>query len=241
MTTSTAPADLPLAAAMREGVRDVAPLLLGIIPFGMVAGAAAVDAGLGVSGGLALSMFVFAGASQLAAIALLADAAPTAVIVLTIMVINLRFAMYSAAVAPLVAHEPRGKRALMSYLLVDQAFALSVSRSAKDPDARNTFGYFIGCALTLWTAWQATTVIGAVVGASLPEWLPLGAAIPLMFLVILIPTVSDRATLSAALSSGTVAVLAAGLPYNAGLLVAAATGITVGTVVAERARVEVAR
>ncbi|MFT5564612.1 MAG: putative branched-subunit amino acid permease [Myxococcota bacterium] len=226
---------------MREGLVAVAPLLLGIIPFGMVAGAAAVDAGLGLGGAVGLSVFVFAGASQLAAIELLGDAAPTAVIVLTIMVINLRFAMYSAAVAPLVPDVTRGRRVLMSYLLVDQAFALTLARHAVDPKARNPFGFFVGCAVTLWTAWQATTILGAIVGSTLPDWLPLGAAIPLMFLVILIPTVTDRATLSAAVASGAVATLAVGLPYNAGLLLAAVTGIAVGTVVAERSTVAVLR
>ncbi len=240
MTSPPASAELPVAAAMREGLIAVSPLLLGIIPFGMVAGAAAVDAGLGIGGALGLSVFVFAGASQLAAIELLGDAAPTAVIVLTIMVINLRFAMYSAAVAPLVPEVSRGRRALMSYVLVDQAFALTLARKAADPKAGNPFAFFMGVALTLWVAWQATTLVGALVGSTLPEWLPLGAAIPLMFLVILIPTVTDRPTVAAAVTSGAVATLALDLPYNAGLLLAAATGITVGTVVAERSRIEVA-
>jgi len=223
-------------AAFRAGVVEVAPLMLGIIPFGLVAGVSAVDAGLGLSGAVGLSTIVFAGASQLAAIDLLRQGTPTVVIVATMLVINLRFAMYSAALAPLVTGESRGRRALMSYLLVDQPFALTVSRDRREPGVAGAFAYYMGCATTMWTAWQATTIAGALLGATLPDWLPLGAAIPLMFLIMLIPTVTDRATVVAATSGGLVAVLAAGLPSNIGLLVAAATGIVLGTVVAERQR-----
>jgi predicted branched-subunit amino acid permease len=227
--------------AFREGAVDVLPVAIGIIPFGLVAGAAAVEAGLGVEGGLGLSVIVFAGASQLAAIDLLAGGAPAVVIVLTVAIINLRTAMYSAAVAPVLAPHPRSRRMGAAYLLVDQVFAMLVDRDARDDTAWNRLGYYMGLGTTLWVLWQVDTVVGAVVGASIPDWLPLSAAPPLVFLAILVPAITGRATLAAALVGGTVATVGVDLPYNLGLLAGALSGIAVGTGVALRVEVAAMR
>lgn len=221
-------------AAVREGVVDVLPVAIGIIPFGLVAGAAAVEAGLGVDGGLGLSMIVFAGASQLAAIELFARDAPAVVVVLTVAIINLRMAMYSAAVAPVLARHPRRHRLAAAYVLVDQVFAMLLDRDAVDDGAWNRLGYYVGLGGTLWVLWQLDTLVGAVVGASIPDWLPLSAALPLVFLALLVPAVTDRATFAAAVVSGTIATIGVDLPYNSGLLIGAVSGILVGTLVSLR-------
>lgn len=221
----------PRAAAV-DGARDGLPLLVGIAPFGLVAGATAVEAGLGVDGAVALSLGIFAGASQLAAIELLSDGAPIAVAVLTVLIINLRMVMYSASLAPHLAHEPRWRRGLAAYLMTDQAYALTLDRSVRRPEAPARMAYYLGVAVLLWATWQAMTVVGAVIGAALPEWLPLEAAVPLVFLALLVPAVTDRPTLLAATVSGVVATAGRGLPANAGLLVGALLGIAVGTALA---------
>lgn len=224
----------PFRTAVREGVRDVLPVAVGIVPFGLVAGAAAVESGLGTAGAVGLSVVVFAGAAQLAAIELFARDAPAVVVVLTVAVINLRMAMYSAAVAPVLAGHPRRHRLVAAYVLVDQVFAMLLDRQAADHSRWNRLGYYAGLGATLWLLWQVDTLVGAVVGASIPDWLPLEAALPLVFLALLVPAVTDRATLAAAVVSGTVATVAAGLPYNSGLLLGAVTGIVAGAVVALR-------
>lgn len=221
--------------AFVAGVRDVAPVVVGIIPFGLVAGAAAVDAGLGVEGAVALSTLVFAGASQLATIDLLARDAPTLVVLATVVIINLRMAMYSAALSPVLAYAPTRRRVGAAYLLVDQAFALTVGRDAMRPGAPHALAYYLGTGTLLWANWQAMTVVGALIGSSIPDWLPLSATIPLVFLALLVPAMSDRPTVVAGVVSGVVATLGAGLPANAGLLVGAFSGIAAGTVVALRA------
>lgn len=222
-------------ASFRRGAIDTSPVLAGIIPFGLVAGAAAADAGFGVSGGVGLSLIVFAGASQLAAIDLLARDAPLLVVVLTVAVINLRFAMYSAGIAPVLAPYPRRHRMAAATILTDQAFALTVSRAALDEDGFHALAYYAGVAVPLWVGWQMFTVVGAVVGTSLPDWLPLSATIPLVFLSLLVPAVTDRATAAAVVVSAILATVFTGLPYNAGLIVGASAGILAGTVVALQA------
>ena len=226
--------ELTLRGALREGVLEVLPIVAGIIPFGLVAGAAAVDAGIGIEGGMALSLFVFAGASQLAAIELLARDAPLLIILLTVGVINLRMAMYSASLAPRLAHVSLPRRLLAAYPLTDQAFALTVMRVDANPSRPHRLAYYVGVAMPLWLNWQLMTAVGAVLGSTIPAWLPLEATIPLVFLAMLVPAITDRATLAAAVVSGVVATLAADLPNNIGLLVGAFSGIAAGTVVALR-------
>lgn len=221
-----------LRDALREGLVDVLPILAGMVPFGLVVGVASVEAGIGLEGAVTTSVLMFAGASQLAAIDLLGRDAQLLVVVLTATVINLRFAMYSAALAPVLGREPRWARAAGAYLLVDQVFALTVTRANQHPTRTHRMGYYAGVALPLWVNWQLLTVIGAVVGAAIPAWLPLEATIPLVFLALLVPAVTDRATLAAAVVGGLVATVGMNLPNNTGLLLGATSGIGAGTVVA---------
>jgi 4-azaleucine resistance transporter AzlC len=215
------------AADFRRGLRDVAPLLLGVAPFGVVAGIAAADAGLGLAQAVGMSVVVFAGAAQLAAIELLGADAPVAVVVVTAVVINLRLLMYSASIAPYFRAFATRWKAALAYVLTDQAYALSVSvyRGDGTVDRR---AYYLGAALALWAVWQATTVAGVVVGTGLPEAWGLEFAVPLVFLALLVPAMEDRTTTLAAVAGGSVAVAAGGLPLNLGLLVGAAAGIGAG-------------
>jgi len=213
-----------------EGVRTVGPVLVGVVPFGMIAGAAAVRVGLSGLQAVGLSVFVFAGASQLAAIELLGQGAPVAVVVVTALVINLRMTMYSASVAPYFRDLATRVRAGLAYLLTDQAYALSVTRFRRDEPVDRRW-YYLGTAAPLWVVWQAATVTGVVAGARLPESLPLEFAVPLTFLALLVPSVSDSPSAAAAAAAGTVAVVGADLPLNLGLITGAAVGVVTGLVV----------
>lgn len=217
------------------GVRDVIPLMLGIVPFALVAGIAAVDAGLTLAEAVGLSVIVFAGASQLAAIDLLGANAPLAVVIGTAAVINLRMVMYSASIAPHFADYARRTRAALAYLLTDQAYALSVAEYERN-DGRSRWRYYLGAAASLWVVWQIGTVVGVVVGAGVPDAWGLTFAVPLVFLALLVPAMKNRPTTAAGLAGGAVAVVAAGLPLNLGLLVGAVSGIVVGLLTEARER-----
>lgn len=209
-----------------DGVRTVAPVLVGLAPFGLVAGATAVEAGLSWLQAIGLSVVVFAGASQLAAIGLLGATAPLVVVVFTILTINLRMSMYSASLAPHVRDVPADRRSLMAYLLTDQVYALAVTKYREDDVSKVAF--YMGLAVPLWVVWQICTVAGVVVGATLPDWLPLGFAVPLTFLALLVPAVEDRYTTLAAVVGGAVATAGAGLPFELGLLGGGLLGILAG-------------
>ena len=209
------------------GVRDISPLLIGIAPFALVAGIASVDAGLGLAEAVGMSVVVFAGASQLAALDLIESNAPLAVVVGTAVVINLRVVMYSASIAPHFSAYGRRLRAGLAYLLTDQAYALSVAEFEANPE-RSRWRYYVGAGAALWVVWQVGTVVGVVVGASVPDAWGLTFAVPLVFLALLVPAMKDRQTTAAGVAGGTVAVVAGGFPLNLGLLTGAVSGVAVG-------------
>ena len=218
--------------AMRDGITDVAPMLVGIIPFGLVAGAAPIAAGLDVAQAVGMSAFMFAGASQLAVAEVLGSDGGAAVAVVTALIINLRMVLYSASLAPALATETLGRRLQVSYFLVDQVYALSVIRWDGTDDRRLRLPYYMAMALLLWVVWQLTTVIGALVGARLPDEVPLDFAVPLVFLVLLVPVLERRPSLVAAAVGGGAAVAAAELGAGRlAIVVGAVCGIAAGAAV----------
>jgi len=232
-----------LPAEARRGLRDVAPILLGVAPFALVAGATAVDAGLSPLQAVGLSVVVFAGASQLAAIGLLGDNAELVVVFATGVVINLRMLMYSASIAPHFRAFRSRWKAACSYLLTDQAYALSVTRySGSDPDsgsvvdAGGRLQYYLAVAGALWVVWQAGSIVGIVVGARVPPAWGLEFAVPLVFLSLLVPATTSWPKLAAAAVGGGVAVAGAVLavPLNLGLIAGGAAGVATGVLVDAR-------
>ncbi|WP_321111700.1 AzlC family ABC transporter permease [Halorussus salinisoli] len=215
-----------------SGVRVALPILLGVFPFGMVAGVAAIGAGIPAIEAFAMSVVIFAGASQLAAAELVGRNAPAVVVVFTVLVINLRMMMYSASIAPYFQRQSTRWKGALAYLLTDQAYAVSLLRFENDEDVSRRW-YYLGVASALWVTWQIATVVGIVLGASVPDGWRLEFAVPLVFLAVLVPAVTDRATGTAALVGGSVAVAANGLPFNLGLIVAAVVGIAAGLLAEE--------
>ena len=215
-------------AGLGDGARAVSPLLLAIIPFGLVLGVTAAATTVGGVLGIATSSIIFAGAAQLVTIQLLDAGTSLFVVILTALVVNVRHLMYSAALAPHFSEFPRRSRWLLPYLLTDQAFAVSMTRYQTVDDPVYKRWYFAGAGLTLWVCWQISTVVGVVLGAQIPDSLGLSFAIPLVFLALLIPVVQTRPGLLAAVVGGLVAVAAYEAPYGLGLVVGALAGITAG-------------
>lgn len=220
-------------SAFLAGLRDMAPMMLGVAPFGMITGASAASVGLAPGEALGMSLLVFAGASQLAAIALIGQGATFAVIVVTTFMINLRMVMYSASIATWLRGLRVGTRVGLAYAMTDQAYAFSVVRFQRDPDVPRR-DYYLGAAMPLWLLWQITTVAGAILGARVPDGWQLDFAIPLTFLALLAPAVRNRPGAVAALVAGGLALTLQPLPYNLGLVIAALSGIAAGTTAERR-------
>ena len=223
--------------AFLGGATAVAPIILGVIPFGLIYGVSATGIGLTGAQAMAMSPVVFAGAAQLAFVELLGQGAPALVVLATALVINLRMAMYSAALAVHFAPWSAPWKRFAAYLITDQAFAVSLQRfEGPEPlDGEDRLGYYLGAALTLWLSWQTSSAVGIVVGAALPPDWSLDFAVPLTFLALLVPAVKDRYTAVAAVVGGSVAAAAYGIPMKLGTFTGIVAGIAAGFA-AERSR-----
>lgn len=230
METDTGP--LPRTEFL-VGARDQLPLLLGVVPFGLIFGALAISVGIPPLAAQGFSLFIFAGSAQFISVGLIAKATPAFVVVITILIVNLRHALYSVSLSPNYRPLARWWKLTLSWLMTDEAFATTTSRYRKG-QTHNAHWYALGTGMTLWAAWQISTALGIALGAGIPESFPLAFAAPLTFLALLMPTLVDRATLAAAVSAGLLAVLLSGLPLRLGLLVGALAGVGIGMWVERR-------
>lgn len=213
----------------RDGVRAEVPLLIGVFPFGMIYGALALNAGLSPVESQMMSSVLFAGSAQFVTAQLIQSATPGPVIILTIAVVNLRHMLYSASLAPYLKHLSMKWKVLLSYLLTDEAYAPSVLNYEGKGITPAGHWFLLGAGFSLWFTWQVSTTFGIFLGARIPEELPLDFALPLTFIAMVVPTLKKRPMIAAALSAGVIALLANNLPYKLGLILAALTGIIVGT------------
>ena len=213
-----------------KGLRDGAPFVLVAGPFGMLFGVLATEAGLNLTETMVLTATVFAGAAQLTALQLMQENAPTFIVLASALAVNLRMAMYSASLTPFLGHAPLWQRAFAAYLTVDQSYACSIVRFETEPDltVSQRMRYFMGSVTLVTAAWYTFTLVGALLGARIPESWALDFALPITFLAMVTPMLRTSAHVVAALVSIAVALLAAGLPYNLGLMVAGLAGMIAG-------------
>ncbi len=217
--------------AFVSGVRDIVPVLLALIPLAVAFGATAVGSGLSALETLGMSVFVLGGAAQLAMVPLISAGASVAVIVLTVLVINLRMVLYSASLAPHFRGLSGPWKILISYHLTDPSYAATITRfdegKVKGPDRR---WYYLGVALAIWVTWQAASMLGVLVGSRASEGWSLDFVLPLTFIALAVPAVKNRTSGAAALASGTTAVFVAAMPLNLGLITAALVGVFAGLI-----------
>jgi 4-azaleucine resistance transporter AzlC len=217
-----------------RGVRDETPILLGVVPFGLLFGALAISAHLSNLAAQAMSSIIFAGSAQFIAAQLVGTGTSGLVILMVVFVVNLRHALYSASVAPHIKSLNTGWKLLLAYLLTDEAYAVTITHYNRTGDSETRHWYFLGAGLMLWSSWQISTAIGIFIGAQIPSSWPLGFILPLTFIALVVPALKDRAGVTAALVAGAVGLLAFGFPYKTGLLLAALVGIMTGLLVERR-------
>lgn len=215
-------------AELLAGIRAELPLLLGVVPFGLMYGVLGLAAGLPAWAVVAMSSIVFGGASQVVFAQLWAAMTPPAVIGTTVAVVNLRHALYSASVAEWLRGLSWRWKLLLAYLLTDEAYAAALVRFRDGPPGAHRHWFLFGTGITLWTGWQLATVAGVMVGAAIPAAWSLDFSIALTFIALLVLAVHRRSELVAALVAAAVAVIAQPLPHKLWILAAAAAGILAG-------------
>lgn len=211
-----------------SGFQYTLPLLIGIAPFGMIYGVLAVKAGFPPAAAQAMSAILFAGSSQFMIVNLVAAGSPWPVVVLTAVVVNLRHALYSASLAPFLKHLPAGWKAVLAYVLVDEAYAVGIHYYEREGSAGHQHWFLLGSGLAVWVCWQASTALGIFLGAQIPAEWSLDFTLALTFIAIVVPGLKDRPLLLSAVTAAMTAVAAHPLPYKLGLILAALAGIAAG-------------
>ncbi|MEM8555073.1 MAG: AzlC family ABC transporter permease [Pseudomonadota bacterium] len=213
-----------------RGAAAGAPFVLVAAPFGALFGVIATEAGLNLAQVMTMSVLVIAGASQVTAIQLMQENAPAVIIVLTSLAVNLRMAMYSAALAPHMGPAPLWQRALASYFLFDQPYAVSHTEFEKDPGQSigHKMLFFTGSVLPMAPVWYGSTLAGALIGQAIPEAFALDFAVPITFLALVAPALRSLPHVVAALVSTILALGLMWVPYSLGLIIAAVFAMAAG-------------
>jgi len=214
-----------------RGARDMTGTALGIAAWGLLAGIATANSGLPLPLAVLMSLIVFAGSAQLAALPLLVGGAPLWVIWATALCVNLRFVIFSAGWRRHFAALPRGQRMRMAYFAADLNYALFAKRFPQPAPLSRSVPYFWGAVVLNWPAWQVPSLIGLLVGDRIPTAWGLGFAGTLALLGLTYTLLNDRATWIAAVVAGAAAVAAYGLPLKLNILVAIVAAVAVGLLV----------
>ena len=213
------------------GAREMRDIALGIGAWGLVAGIAMTKAGLGPAFAIAMSLCVFAGSAQLAALPLMVQGAPLWVIWATAFCVNLRFIIFSAGWRPYLESLSRPKRLFVTYFTVDFTYIAFMRRFPRPGDVRAQLAYVAGNATVSWISWQVMTVLGVVLADVIPTRWGLGFAGSLALLGITATLLVDRGTWIAAAVAACAAFAAFALPFHLNIVVAIAAAMAVGVMI----------
>ena len=208
-----------------KGIFDVSPLMIPVVPFGLIFGVLAIDVGFSPLETMGMSLIVFGGASQIVLLQLFSGGASSLVIISSVGAVNSRHLLYGAVVSEHLSDLKLIWKIIISYFLVDQAFAIS-SEYLKNNKERNRYFHLIGSGFTVWIIWQITTFSGIILGAAIPEKLGLSFAVPLTFLALLVNDFRKMINVIVIIISGLVALFGYNyIPYKAYVIIAALAGL----------------
>ena len=213
-----------------KGITDVSPLMIPVVPFGLIFGILSIDIGFSPLATMGMSLIIFGGASQIILLQLFSGGASSLVIISSVGAVNSRHLLYGAVVSEHVSDLKLIWKIIISYFLIDQAFAVS-NEYFKKYKEKNKYFHLIGGGFTCWVVWQTTTFLGIILGAAIPEKLGLSFAIPLTFLAILVNDFRKFINVIVIIVSGLVATFGFNyIPYKAYVIVAAITGLFVAMI-----------
>jgi predicted branched-subunit amino acid permease len=215
-------------AGAREGFRAFLPLSIGLVPWALVTGVSMVSVGFTPLQAIGMNILVFAGAAQLGTLPLIAAGAPTLLIVAAALAINLRFAIFSAAIAQGFRGLDQRTRWLCGHLLTDGVFAVTLDKMMHVDSPQWRLGYFLAPSLWSWLLWQVFALVGIFFAGNIPKSWSLEFMATIALMVLLIPMTKARPMLVAALAGGATTVALSWLPLRLGLFVGIFAGILAG-------------
>ena len=213
-----------------RGIFDVIPLMIPVVPFGLIFGVLSIDIGFSPIETMGMSLIVFGGASQIVLLQLFSGGASSLVIISSVGAVNSRHLLYGAVVSEHLSDLKLAWKIVISYFLVDQAFARSNEYFKKNKD-KNKYFHLVGGGVTCWIIWQTTTFLGIVLGAFIPEKLGLSFAVPLTFLALLVSDFRKLINVIVIVISGLVATFGFNyVPYKAYVIVAGVTALVTAAI-----------
>ncbi|MCC7199450.1 MAG: AzlC family ABC transporter permease [Gammaproteobacteria bacterium] len=231
MTQQNPQLDADRRAAFRRGVREMLPMMPAIAAWGLVTGVAMVQSGLTLAQALGLSALAYAGSAQLAVLPLFAGGSPVWVIVLTAIMVNLRFVIYSAVLYRPLAHLSWRRRLMLGYLTGDIGFVIFSRRLHEEPEWPQRGDYFLGLSSVNWVVWHVASFTGILLAARIPREWGLELAGTLALLALLVPFFARRPAAAGVLVSGSIAVMCYDWPLRLGLVVAIGCGLAAALLV----------
>jgi predicted branched-subunit amino acid permease len=215
--------------AFGRGLREMAAVSPGLAAWGLMTGVAMVNSGMSALEAVAMSLLVFAGSSQLAAIPLIAAGAPVWVILSTSFCVNLRFVVFSAHLRPYLMHLPVHWRMWQGYLTTDLSYVLFTRHYHQPPvtdlERREQLAYLSGGSLFNWVSWQSASLLGIVLANVIPTHWGLGFAGILALLGVGCSLASSALRRVSAGVAGLAAVVAYALPLKLNIVVAIASAV----------------
>lgn len=212
------------------------PVLTGVLPFGLVMGTLANEAGASFTQSTFMNFLCYAGTSQIAAIDLMVSHTPVAVIVITALIINLRFLLYSAAMAPHLRAESAWKKTICAYFLTDQAYTLMAANEDRLKPGRETVQFYFGASVCMAIGWHLSTALGFAFGNFAPKEWSLDFGVALSFVVLLAPTLKNRLHIYVAVFSSIAGILLKTLPFRLGIVVSVALAMSFAALLLRRKR-----
>jgi predicted branched-subunit amino acid permease len=218
----------------KMGVQSVLPIISGIIPFGAVMGSAFAEAKLSFWQAMFMNLSVYAGAAQLATVDLMKLEAATLVVIATGLIINLRFLLYSAAMAPSLKDSSSVIKFICAFTLTDQSYAAMSGNSDKYENHKEAVSFYLGTAFCMILAWDGSVIAGYAFGNFAPPSLALDFAIPLSFVALLMPTLKSKSHIIVALFSSIVSLILYSMPLKTGLMVTALLSIALAWIIIQK-------
>ena len=206
---------------LKKGFLDVIPLSIPVIPFGIIYGVIAIEIGLSPLVAFCMSFIIFAGSSQIAFAQLFSAGASPLIMVSSVAVINSRHFLYGAVLSQYLNKLNCYWKILLSYLMTDQAFSVSLSYFKKNHKKKNAHFHMLGSGFTLWFLWQLSTLTGIILGNIVPEQLGLTFAIPLTFLSLIISELRKKDHLIVIAVSGLASLALYDFPFKIYIIVSA--------------------
>lgn len=198
---------------------------LSYLPFGMVCGVAAIQAGMTEAAALAMPALVFGGSSQVVVNQLLLAKAPLWVVIVSGLIINLRFMIYSAALARHTRGSSLRDRLLFAIFIVDHTYAFTEQRARVKPPTPHLLAYYLGTSAVIWPSWVLFNAMGVYLGLMIPASWQLEFTVPLAFITLVAPLLKERGMWIAAVAGGLAGLVLVNLPLKLGLIAACFTGV----------------